>query len=122
MALSTPQQLATAATCFSCVPGGEQMSVLIYLFARIAGVPLDPNILMANAKCVSCIPPGDQMSVLIALADQIANGGGSSTSCLLCGAVDPTDVPMCPCALFYQTTTSGLWYWDSAQAAWFKFF
>lgn len=68
-----PTTLEAEAKCISkCIAPGDQLPVLISLFAQIAGVSLDPTALVAGAKCISkCIAPGDQMPVLISLLAQI---------------------------------------------------
>ena len=75
MPATDPTILESNAKCIAkCIPPGDQLPVLISLFAQIAGVSADPTALVAGAKCYSkCIAPGDQLPVLIYLADAIAN-------------------------------------------------
>ena len=62
-----------------CVPQGMELSVLISIFAQIAGVSTDPNSLMAGAVCIDrCIPKGIQDAALISILNQIVEGGGPS--------------------------------------------
>lgn len=117
---STPQRLSTASQCYECIPPGLQLGVLIYEFAIIAGMATDPQTLMTAAKCMECIPQGQQMPVLISLADKIASGGTGS-SCLLCGSVDPVAIPACTCAIYYRPDTGKFWYWDGVGLAWTPF-
>lgn len=58
-----------------------------------------------------------EQKILGALLDG-AGGGGSGSSCLLCGAADPVAAPSCTCALYYNVTTGSFWYWDNTGAAW----
>lgn len=48
----------------------------------------------------------------------IANQGGSTNSCLLCGANAPVSPPACTCALAYATSNATFYYWDAGLAAW----
>lgn len=110
-------ELIEDAKCIDCqVPEGYKLSILISLFATIAGVSADPNTLMANAACLDCvIPPGMRLSVLISLADTIAGGGGGGSSgSVTCGAVPPVAAPTGSCGLYYDTNTTALYFWDGA--------
>jgi hypothetical protein len=75
MPATDPTTLEANAQCIArCIPPGDQLPVLISLFAQFAGVSTDPASLVAGARCYSkCIAPGDQLPVLIYLADAIAN-------------------------------------------------
>lgn len=74
MAAIDPQTLVTDARCISeKIAAGDQLPVLISLFAQIAGVSADPAALVAGAKCYEGIETGDRLPVLIYLADTIAN-------------------------------------------------
>lgn len=106
---STPQQLIDNARCLDCISDGQKLSVLIYLFATIAGVPADPQTLVANAACIdNCIPPGMRMSVLISLADTIAGGGGASDQ-VTCGAGAPVTAPSSGCGIYYDTSNDAVY-------------
>lgn len=74
--MTDPTTLEASAKCIAkCIPPGDQLPVLISLFAQIAGVSADPAALVAGATCYSkCIAPGDQGPVMIYLLDKIANG------------------------------------------------
>ena len=66
------------AACFSCIPQGKKLDVLIWLFAQIAMATTDPQTLLQDAKCMWCIPEGKKMDVLLSLACIISGGGGGS--------------------------------------------
>lgn len=51
-----PVDLATAATCFSCLTQEQREAVKTYLLAVIAGGSLDPAVLSEAARCFVCIP------------------------------------------------------------------
>jgi hypothetical protein len=72
---TSPNELLESAKCINCnIPPGMQLSVLIALLAKVAGINPDPTTLISMASCIECnIPPGMQIPVLIALADQIVN-------------------------------------------------
>lgn len=99
--MATTSELLDEAKCIDCaIPDGMKLSVLISLFASIAGVSADPNTLMANAACIDCaIPPGMQMAVLISLAEDISGGGGTGgTGCALPTNGDPEGVLTATCS------------------------
>lgn len=77
----TPQELATEAACFSCIPRGLSPAVITYLLNRIAATGFTPEQLMEQAKCFACIPPGSANAVnaflLNYIADNCGGGGGS---------------------------------------------
>lgn len=66
-----PQTLVTDAACLSCsIPPGMARPIMIALLAQIAGVPLDPETLVANA--VPFVPlNGMSRPVIISLLCQI---------------------------------------------------
>lgn len=109
--MATPSEIAGGATCFRCVP--DQQSAILYLLATLAGVT-DPSTIAANATCFRCVP--DFESAMLYLLDVIAtNGtGGGGTGSVLCGAVAPVAAPTGTCALYYDTVTTALYYWDGA--------
>jgi hypothetical protein len=85
-----------------CIPKGMQLSVLISIFARLAGVPPDTQSLINAALCIDqCIPPGMQLAVLNGLANTLTTAGAGG--CLTCGAGDPTNTPAGGCCLYIQT-------------------
>jgi hypothetical protein len=74
---------------------------------------------------INCLNNRDIFIVTAQLLCEILQaGGGSTSSCLLCGTVDPVDAPACECALYYKRTPDGngeFWYWDVDTVAWVKF-
>lgn len=81
-----------------------------------------------EAACASqfnCLPNRELFIVTAQLLCEILQaGGGSGTSCLLCGTVDPVDAPACECALYYKRTPDGngeFWYWDVDLVSWIPF-
>lgn len=111
MSAQTDTYVQEAACINACIPRGDQLAVLIYLFAQIAGVTTDPNTLMQQAACINnCIPMGMQLPVLVYLASQITSGGGSGTANVI-STVDPVN-----------GTTAGVqgqfWWNKSAQKLW----
>lgn len=44
-----------AAPCFVCPTSQQSEAIQTYLLAVIAGVSLDPDVLMENAKCFVCL-------------------------------------------------------------------
>lgn len=91
MSAQTDSYVQGANCINSCVPPGDQLAVLIYLFAKIAGVTTDPNTLMQASNCInSCIPPGLQLPVLVYLASQITGTGGSGVANIV-STVDPVN-------------------------------
>ena len=123
------QTLFQEAACYQCF--GSLTETQMLRFALLARALLrlnplaatDPQSLIAYASCQSCFSSGSLNDMMeLALLDQIAqNSGGGGSSCLLCGLVDPVDVPACECALYINKTTSTIWYWDSGAASWFLF-
>jgi hypothetical protein len=114
------QSLVNQAACVDCaIPQGMQLSVLIVLFAQLAGVSLNPQALVNLANCVQCaIPAGMQMAVLIQLANQILAVG---TSCLYCGQGAPSGPPSnsnCTCALYVDTNSGDFYYYNVNTAVW----
>lgn len=76
MAISCePKDLMEAAKCYSTIPTGKQMEVMIYLLNQISGLDLTPKELMEAAKCFETIPKGKQNEIITYLLCQNANGG-----------------------------------------------
>ena len=92
----TTQEIIDGATCLDCaIPLGLQLPVLIYVFARAAGVSTDPQTLVDNAACISaCIPPGMQLAALLGIQ---ASGGGGGSGCALSTNGDPEGVLTSTC-------------------------
>lgn len=72
MAISCePKDLMESAKCYSTIPTGKQMEVMIYLLNQISGLDLTPKELMEAAKCYETIPPGTQLAVISYLLCQL---------------------------------------------------
>lgn len=75
--------------------------------------------LLADAECFSCLYPYQLALVQTQLLCEILQSGGAGgSSCLLCGSSDPTEEPICDCALYYNRATSSFWYWDANLSIW----
>jgi hypothetical protein len=87
-----------------------KLSVLIYLFAKLAGVTTDPNTLIAASVCInSCIPGDMKMAVLIYLASQITSAGGGGGGVTFV-TVDPQGVTTGGMgSMVYNTVDKTLW-------------
>lgn len=122
MALPTPTDLAQQAKCLSAeLPPSLQVPVLIAIFAQIAGMSLDAQMLVRQATCLSCVPPSLQMPVLISIAQQILAGQSTAGSaCLLAGAGAPVAAPPCTVAIYFDTTNAnfGMYVWVQTLATW----
>lgn len=70
---TTPQALADAAACYSCLSPGQVEAVKTYLLAVKAGGSLDPQVLAEDAKCFLCLSPGIMKAVQTYLMAQIVN-------------------------------------------------
>lgn len=79
----------------------------------------DIGALLAEAKCFQCLSDRELQYVQSQLLCNIEAGGTGGSGCMLCGLVDPTETPDCDCALYYNTVTSSLWYWDGTAASWY---
>lgn len=77
----SPQELVTAASCFSCQPVAVQIAILIHLACAIRDgetVACDPQALVNDANCIlQCVPQGMTLAALIPVFCDIANGGGA---------------------------------------------
>lgn len=124
MATCSTSDLLEDARCFACLSSGELELVNTVLLCRIlqANDPMascDVNDLLADANCFACLLPGQlQLLQTQLLCEILSAGGGGGSSCISCGAVDPTADPNCTCALYYNTATSSFWYWDDNLNVW----
>ncbi len=109
-----PEYLATQASCFQCVPPGNKLDLLIYLFASIAEVNADPQTLANLSKCYVCIPPGNKLDILIYLACQIVNEGGATKACIIGGVGPPAIAVPCNFSAYVEQPgpNYGLWLGD----------
>jgi hypothetical protein len=120
MATCTVQDMMEVAKCYSCLTPKQLMEVRVALLCQIlhAYNPMascDIHDLMESAKCYSCLDLTQLSMIQTQLLCEILHaGGGTGSSCLFCGAVDPTEDPPCDCALYYNTANSAFWYWDGA--------
>ncbi len=116
---TSTQSLINGAACYDCtIPQGMRLSVLIYLFAQIAGVT-NVQTLMNGAACYDCtIPDGMKMSVLLYLADAISTGGGSGATEVfsLAGGNAPANVPT-GAGVSYNANGQ-VWVWNTVSQAW----
>ena len=110
----TPQQVASAAVCYDCIPAGYRESVMIYLLAQIASNTMTPTELAAAAVCYDCIPAGYRLSVIIYLLAQISAGGGAGGGGVTCGATDPVAAPSGSCGVYYNNVSGAFFIWDGA--------
>ena len=88
----TAQQLATASTCFACIPAGYRDAVLIYLLNQLANT-MTPQQLVDAARCYDCIPQGYKRAVQIYLEDAILAGGGGGGGGVQVFYLEPGDDP-----------------------------
>lgn len=114
--------LATA-KCFSCLDTLQLRQITVVLLCRILQesdpmAECDVSSLLTAAKCYSCLSDQQLSMLQTQLLCEILNAGGTGSSCLLCGAVDPVNAPSCDCALYYNRATQSFWYWDSGGPAW----
>lgn len=123
MAVSSPNELMADATCFTCLEDRQTGAIIISLLVQILQhynpmASSDVDTLMADAVCFTCLEPRQmaavQLQLLGQIADSVANGG-----IVQCGAVDPVADPGVPCALYYNTVTSDLFYWDDGAGVWY---
>jgi hypothetical protein len=68
----TPEDLAAAAKCFSCLDTQSMLAIQTYLLAVIAGGSTDPGVLAAQAKAFQGLN-GRQLEVQSFLLCQIVN-------------------------------------------------
>lgn len=120
MAECNAETALAQAKCYQCLSEREMKLVQIWLLGQIWGGDMsDISALLAEAKCFQCLSDRELQYVQSQLLCNIDAGGTGGSGCMLCGIVDPTTAPDCDCALYYNTVTSSLWYWDGAQAQWF---
>lgn len=105
--MATPQEIATGATCFACIP--DKLAALIYILATNAGMT-DPQTIATASACYSCIP--DKLAAILYLLD--GGGGGGSGGSSNCGIVDPVDPPTGDCGLYFNTVDQSFWAWNGA--------
>lgn len=111
--MATPQAIATAASCYSCLP--DPLAALIYLLAQNAGVT-DPQTIATNAACYSCLP--DKMAAILYLLDSGGSAGGSvGDMVFLTGANVPVAAPASGKGIAYNEVPN-VWVWNTTSARW----
>src|SRR5438552_839803 len=117
MATCSASELMAEAACYcGATPNGlEQMKLALLCKIWQANDPMaqcDAASLMESAKCFDCLTPRqmDMVQTQI-LCEILQSGGGGGQSCLLCGTVDPTATPKCPCAIYYNSAVGSFWIW-----------
>lgn len=124
MATCNPSELVQAGKCFLGLPGPQLQSIMLALLCRIlqqndAMASCDPATLMADAKCFVGLPMPQQLAIQTQLLCEILNGGGTGTTCLLCGVGAPVNNAPCDCSIYYSLPpNSGVWVWDSVNSVW----
>lgn len=127
MARCDAQDLLDAGKCFGCFNQQQAFQAQLALLCAIlrARNPMascDPNELLDAGRCFACLDEKSAWMVSLQLLCEIlvAGGGGSST-CNLCGTVDPTAiVPTCDCALYTNTANGEFWFWQPVELVWKK--
>ena len=127
MSLTTDQLMNQAACIDKCMPDGEKLAVLIYLFQQIlqngtgggggtAGVSslntLTGVVTLAAGSGVTITPTGNTLT--------LASTGGSGYQQVTGGIVDPSGAPANPAVInLYVNTASGvIWTWPAGGSAW----
>lgn len=124
MASCDTQTLLTAAKCFVGLPSRHLDMVIAQLLCNILQnanpmASCDVDVLMQQAKCFLRADDRQIKAIQTQLLCEILNGGGTGTTCLLCGDGPPTEDAPCDCSIYYSTPpNAGVWVWDSVGAAW----
>lgn len=122
MATCDPQDLLDASKCFACLTPHQLQVIAVTLLCKEVYHDMascDPQELLSASKCFECLTPGQLAVISVQLLCEILNAGGpSTTTCLLCGTVDPTEDPNCECALYYRTDNMAVWLWNDGTATW----
>ena len=124
MATCSASDLLAEAACYcgATANGLEQMKLALLCKIWQINDPMaqcDVSSLMQSAKCFDCLTP-HQLDVLQTqlLCEILVSGGAGGKTCLLCGVVDPTAVPSCDCAIYYNTANGTFWVWDAGLVKW----
>lgn|SRR3990167_3381580 len=125
MATCDPQELLTEARCFfACLTAGQQEAVKLTLLCQILQTldPMatcDPQTLLEEAKCFhGCLTAGQQQAVELQLLCNLVDAVTNFGDLLTCGDIDPVDVPLRDCALYYNRLTGVLFQWNSTLGVW----
>jgi len=121
MASCIPSDLVTAARCFVCLDARQQQAVRVRLLCAIVNketMSCDPKTLMAQAACFNCGLDAAQLGAIeISLLCQIASGGGGGGG-VTSGAANPSGAPTGGNGVYYNTSNSSFWVWDSSLSQW----
>lgn len=109
----TIEEISALSSCYRCLP--DRQAAILFLLATIADVTIDE--INAGSACYRCV--ADFASAELFLLNTIATNGstGGGSSGVTCGAVDPVAAPAGSCGLYYNTTSTALFYWDGAAWA-----
>lgn len=128
MATCSPADLITESACFCGLDNRALQLVQLALLCKLwqfndPMAQCNVDSLMASAKCFNCLTSREIQSVQTQLLCEILHsGGGSGTTCTLCGDADPVDTPEnCDCAIYYRKDTGNFWYWDADLVQWVLF-
>lgn len=109
----SPEEIAALSRCFSCIQ--DRQAAILFLLARIADVTIEE--IIAGSACFRCLSDF-QAAELFLLNEIVTNGstggGGGGIGSVLCGVVAPVAPPATACALYYDTVSTALYYWDGA--------
>lgn len=108
----TPEQIAALSACFRCI--ADRQAAILFLLATIADMTIEE--IAAGSACYRCISDfqSAELFLLNTIATNGTGGGGSGSGSVLCGAVPPVAAPTGSCALYYDTVSTALYYWDGA--------
>lgn len=123
MASCNPAELTAAAACFVCLSEAQQQAIRVRILCGIINgetMNCSPASLMEAAACIACGMDESQMAAVeVSLLCQIAaGGGGGGGGGVTSGAVNPVVPPPAGNGLYYNTSNSSLWAWDSVVVAW----
>lgn len=123
MAVSSPNELMADATCFTCLEDRQTGAIIISLLVQILQsydpmASSDVDTLMADAVCYTCLEPRQMGAIQLQLLGQIYEAMLEAGR-VQCGPADPVADPGSTCALYYNTTTSDLFYWDDGAGVWY---
>lgn len=124
MAACSTEELLSEASCFACYPSPQLDLMRMVMLCRWLKLldPMancSPSSLLEDAACFGCHTAGELLIIQTQLLCEILQaGGGTGSSCILCGTVDPVADPDCDCAYYYRTDTGAEWIWDDAAGLW----
>lgn len=124
MATCSAQELLTASQCFASMHPRVLEVLKVQLLCEIlhAANPMascDPQTLLNDSACFASLNAQQLSTIQTQLLCEILQGGGTGTTCIICGDNPPTDPAPCDCSLYYTNPpNAGVWVWDSSSAAW----